>query len=279
VKPILPLLLLLSAPALAAPSDPTRYAACIELAPRDPSRALELAYAWRLEGNTGVAARHCLAIAQMHARHHDAALKSYEAAGQASEDAKDGQAIAIWRQAADAALIIGRPAEATRFLTRALARPGDAELSPRAEADLRLARAEALVDAGKPADAMADLDAATQLVPDGVSGWLLKATLHRRQQDLPAAEAALLKAAALAPDAPDVELEAGNIAAAQGNMDLARQAWEAAVVDGADTPAGKSAAAALGRAGFALPEVPAAPKLTEGLAEGLTTGQEPAIPR
>ncbi len=241
------LLLICAAPALAAPSDPTRYAACIEMGAKDPRRALEMAYAWRLEGGNSVAARHCLAVAQMHARHHDAALKSYEAAGIASEDAGDGQAIALWRQAAEAALIAQRPDAAVRFLGRALARPGGAELSPAAEADLRLTRATALVDAGKPAEALADLDAATALVPGGLTGWLLKAALHRRLGDLAAAEAALLKAAALAPEAPDVTLEAGNIAAAKGNKELARQAWEAAAADGPDTPAGQAASAALGR--------------------------------
>lgn len=270
MKPVLPFLLLLAVPAwvpaLAAPSDPTRYAACIEVAARDPARSLQLAYGWLAEGG-GVPARHCLAVAQMRARHHEAALKSYEAAGIASEDARDGQAVALWRQAAEAAMIAGRPADAVRFLSRALGRPGGLELSPRAEADLRLARAEALVDSGKPADAMADLDAATAAAPDSVTGWLLKATLHRRQGELPAAEAALLKAAALAPDAPDVELEAGNIAAAKGDMALARQAWEAAAADGPDTPAGAAARAALGKVAPELPEKP------------LTDSALPATPR
>jgi tetratricopeptide (TPR) repeat protein len=268
--PVALLFALPAAPALAAPSDPTRYAACMDVAGKDPARALQLAYGWLAEGG-GVPARHCLAVAQMQARHHDAALKSYEAAGIASEDARDGQAVALWRQAAEAALIAGKPAEAVRFLTRALARPGGVELSPRAEAALRIVRAEALVEAGKPAEAMADLDAATTAAPDGLAGWLLKATLHRRQGELAPAEAALLKAAALAPEDPDVELEAGNIAAARGDMTLARQAWEAAAADGPDTPAGKAAAAALRRLGIAPPAAP--------LTDGLTDAAPPATPR
>jgi tetratricopeptide (TPR) repeat protein len=255
-----------SGPALAAPSDPTRYAACIELAGKDPARAMQMAYAWRIEGG-GVAPRHCLAVAQMHARHHEAALKSYDAAGQASEAARDGQALALWRQAAEAALIAEQPGEAVRFLTRALARPGGAELSPRAEADLRNLRAEAQVAAGKPDLAMADLSRATELSPEYFTPWLLKATLARRGGDLAAAEAALLKAAALAPDSADVELEAGNIAAAKGDMVLARQAWEAAAADAPDAPAGQAAAAALGRMNAKLPEKP------------LTDGAAPATPR
>ena len=69
------LALLAAVPAWSAPSDPTRYAACIELAAKDPARAMQMAYAWRIEGG-GVAPRHCLAVAQMHARHHEAALKN-----------------------------------------------------------------------------------------------------------------------------------------------------------------------------------------------------------
>jgi tetratricopeptide (TPR) repeat protein len=265
------LALLLAVPVLAAPSDPSRYAACIELAGKDPARAMQMAYAWRIEGG-GVAPRHCLAVAQMHARHHEAALKSYETAGQASEDARDGQAVALWRQAADAALIAEQPAEAVRFLTRALARPGGTELSPRAEADLLTTRAEAQVAAGKPDLAMADLSRATDLSPEFLTPWLLKATLARRQGNLAVAETALLKAAALAPDSADVTLEAGNIAAAKGDMVLARQAWEAAAADAPDTPAGQAAAAALGRMNAAIPK--------ETLSEKpLTDGRAPATPR
>ncbi|MFZ4382486.1 MAG: hypothetical protein ACOYO0_11055 [Sandarakinorhabdus sp.] len=268
------LLMLCAASAQAAPSDPTRYRACLEMAPKDPARALQMAYGWRIEGGS-VAAQHCLAVAQMHARHHDAALKSYEAAGQASEAARDGQAIALWRQAADAALIVGQADTAARFLTRALGKPGGLELSPRAEADLLVLRAQALVEAGKPDAAMADLERATSIAPEGFTPWLLRATLGRRSGDLAAAEAALLKAAALAPESPDVELEAGNIALARGDTALARQAWEAAAADGPDTPAGAAASAALGRMGPAA-QKPLAPEPAQ---KPLTDGLLPATPR
>ncbi len=259
-------LALLPALASAAPSDPTRYAACIEMAGKDPARALQIAHGWRLEGG-GVAARHCLAVAQMRAGHHDAALKSYEAAGIASDDARDPQSVALWRQAAEAALIAGRPADALRFVGRALARPGGIELSPRAETDLLLLRAEVQVELGQPAAAQADLGRATQLAPDVMLPWLLKATLARRSGDLAAAEAALVKAADLAPESPDVALEAGNLAAARGDLKLARQAWQVAAADGAGTPAGAAATAALGRIAPELPEKP------------LTSGTLPATPR
>lgn len=260
------LLLLAAAPALAAPSDPTRYAACIQLAGKDPARALQMAHGWRLEGG-GVAARHCLAVAQMRAGHHEAALKSYEAAGIASEDARNPQTVPLWRQAAEAAMIAGRPDDAQRFASRALARPEGAELSPRAEADLLTVRAEARVELKDVAGAMADLTRATTLSPEFFTAWLLKATLARRGGDLATAEAALVKAADLAPESADVELEAGYLAAARGDMKLARQAWEAAAADGLGTPAGAAASAALGRIAPELPEKP------------LTGDALPAMPR
>ncbi|MBU6166831.1 MAG: hypothetical protein KGQ52_12005 [Alphaproteobacteria bacterium] len=266
MKPWPALLLLAAAPVQAAPSDPTRYAACIQLAGKDPARALQMAHGWRLEGG-GVAARHCLAVAQMRAGHHGAALQSYEAAGLASEAARDSQTVPLWRQAAEAAMIAGRPADALRFLDHALARAAGSELSPRAEADLLALRAEVQVELGRPAPALADLARATSLSPDFFMAWLLKATLARRGGDLATAEAALVKAADLAPQSPDVELEAGNLAAAKGNMTLARQAWEAAAADGLGTPAGQAASAALGRIAPVLPEKP------------LTGERMPATPR
>jgi tetratricopeptide (TPR) repeat protein len=266
VKYLLLLGLLAAAPALAAPSDPTRYAACIQLAGKDPARALQMAHGWRLEGG-GVAARHCLAVAQMRAGHHEAALQSYEAAGIASEDAHDPQTVPLWRQAAEAAMIAGKPADALRFLTRALARPAGSELSPRAEADLLTFRAEVQVELGATAPAMADLTRATDLSPEFFMPWLLKATLARRGGDLATAESALVKAADLAPQSADVELEAGNLAAAKGDTKLARQAWEAAAADGLGTPAGEAATAALGRIAPELPEKP------------LTGDVSPATPR
>ena len=266
MKHLLFLGLLAAAPALAAPSDPTRYAACIQLSAKDPARALQMAHGWRLEGG-GVAARHCLAVAQMRAGHHEAALKSYEAAGMASEDAHDPQTVPLWRQAAEAAMIAGKPADALRFLTRALARPAGSELSPRAEADLLTLRAEVQVELGQTGPALADLTRATELSPEFFMPWLLKATLARRSGDLAMAEAALVKAADLAPQSADVELEAGNLAAAKGDTKLARQAWEAAAADGLGTPAGAAATAALGRIAPELPEKP------------LTGDVSPATPR
>jgi tetratricopeptide (TPR) repeat protein len=241
MKPVL-LLALLATPALAVPmaNDKSRYESCLAMARATPERGIDAAQAWRIEGG-GVPARHCLAIAQFARKDYPEALKSFEAAARASEAAQDGQAVSLWSQAADAALIAAKPDLALSFLDAAL--KGD--LSPRAAASLRVTRAEALVDLKRTSEAAADLETATTLDPQVRFGWLLKATLARRNGDLKAAEAAILKAAELEPDSADVQLEAGNIASLQGNEKLARAAWQAAAEADPDSPTGRAAAKAL----------------------------------
>lgn len=240
------LLALLATPALAAPmaSDVGRYQACLALVKSAPENAIETAQAWRIE-NGGVPALHCLALAQFARAEYPAALANFEKAAQGSVAAGDGKAVTIMSQAADAAMLAGQPAAAIGFLDTAIAGPGGITLSPRAEASLRVTRAEALVDVKRNKDAAADLDAATKLDPDVPFGWLLKATLARRMGDFKTAEAAILQAATREPDSADIQYEAGNIAAAQGNDQLARTAWIAAARADPDSAAGIAANKAL----------------------------------
>lgn len=238
--------LLAAAPALAqtSASDRSRSYACMALVRSDPGRAIANAQAWRIEGG-GAAARHCLALAQFARGDTAAALQSFEGAALASVAASDGQAVTIRAQAADAALLAGQPEAAVRFLSAALAGAGGIVLSPRAEATLRLTRAEALVDLRREAEAAADLAAATTRDPDIPAGWLLRATLARRMGNITLAESAILEAGQRAPEDAAVQYEAGNIAAAQGNMALARTAWTAAARAEPDGVAGQAAEKAL----------------------------------
>ncbi len=236
------LLLVAAVPAMAAPmaSDRSRYNACLAQVQADPGRAIAVAQAWRIE-NGGVPARHCQALAEAARKDWPAALKSFEGAAKASEAAGDGQAAAIWGQAAATAMLAEQPAAAVKYIDAAIPLAGGGK----AEAQLRVDRAEALVDLKRNPEAATDLDTATKLDPDVEWGWLLKATLARRMGDFKTAEAAILEAAKRNPDGADVQFEAGNIAAAQGNDQLARAAWVAAARADPDSAAGKAAQAAL----------------------------------
>jgi tetratricopeptide (TPR) repeat protein len=241
----LSLFLLIAVPAGAATfsGDASRYNACLALVKTDPQRAIANAQAWRIEAG-GAPAQHCLALAQFEHGDHAEALKSFEGAAAKSELAKDGLAASIWTQGAEAALLARQPDTAASFLTRAI--EGDpGSLSPRAEASMRITRAEAFVDLKDYPKAAADLDKATTLWPDVPWGWLLKATLARRMGDIKTAEAAIIEAGQRQPDAADVQLEAGNIAMARGDTALARAAWTAAAKAEPDSEAGRAAEAAL----------------------------------
>ncbi len=242
MKPVVLGLLFAATPALAVPmaSDRSRYDACIAMVAADPNRAIAVATAWRVEGG-GVAARHCQGLAEVQRKDWPAAIKSFENAARLSESAGDGQAAALWSQAATTAMLAGQPGAAMGFLDNGIAASGGGA----AEARLRVNRAEALVDLKRNKDAAADLDKATKLDPDVEWGWLLKATLARRMGDFAAAEAAILEAARRQPDSPDVLFESGNIAAAEGKDGLARDAWVAAARADPDSTAGKAAQAAL----------------------------------
>ena len=61
--------------------------------------------------------------------------------------------------------------------------------------------------------------------PENPQAWLLSATLSRRQNNLAMAQTQIEKAANLAPNDPEVGLEAGVIAMLSGNKDAARRSW------------------------------------------------------
>ncbi len=268
----LAVVLVAAAPAMAqstaqmTPGDRSHYNACLSLVKNDPERAIANAQAWRVEGG-GIPARQCLALAQFAMGDVATALKSFEGVAEASESAGDGQAVTLWAQAADAAMMAEQPAAALGFLDHALG--GESTLSPGAEARLRVTRAEALVGLKREKEAAVDLDRATSLYPAVPDGWLLKATLARRMGDVKAADTAILRAAELAPDDAAVQYEAGNIAAERGDVQLARTAWTAAEKSDPDSIAGKAAHDALAHtaANEAMPQpagsLPAGPPPTE----------------
>jgi tetratricopeptide (TPR) repeat protein len=242
-------LLSLAAPLQAATpmtGDAERFSACAAVATSDPGRGIATAQAWRIEGG-GILARHCLAIAQFQASDYTAALASFEAAAQSatqsaeqSPDARS-QARMLWTAMANAALIAGQPARVPAAVDAAL------KLSPPPPeaAKLSLLAAEALVDMKRDADAMAAITRALTLDPAVPNGWLLQATLARRMNNLPLAEVAILEAGNRDSESPEIRYEAGNIAAARGNLPLARAAWTAAASIDPESLAGKSAQAAL----------------------------------
>lgn len=239
MRAVFPLLLLVALPAAAAPPRPDdgeRYRQCLQLARSDAPQAIERASEWRANGG-GVPARHCLALAYGTKGDFAAAAAELAAAAQGAETGHDPHAADLWGQAGNAALLAKQPGPAIADFTSGVTVAGT---EPVRLAALLTDRARALVEANRTTEAKADLTRATSLDPASTAGWLLLATLDRRLGDLPAAEHAILEAARREGDDPDVALEAGNIAGAQGRRDLARTEWQKVV----DHAPGSDAAAA-----------------------------------
>lgn len=229
-------------PGPAAPAgDRALYADCVRAANEGVPGAIDAATRW-LNANGGVPARHCLGLAYMGANRPADAARAFEDAARVAESKGDASAAELYGQAGNALLLAEQYARAEVVLNNALvlaARQG------KAKGELLIDRARAREAQGNSTGARADLEQAVALAPDDAAGWLLLGALARREERLADARPAIANALRLAPNDPDVQLEAGNMAAMDGDYAKARALWNAAVRAGRDTPAGKAADAAL----------------------------------
>lgn len=237
---ILPLLL---AALQAGPPDPAeaRFDRCVAAAHDDPVTGAKSAIDWQRAGGGFVAAE-CLGIAYTVARHWASAADAFENAARGAEAAKDRRMAYYWSQAGNAWLAGGEAVKARAALDGALAAGtlGGLELG-----EAYLDRARTAVAIGDPVAARSDLDKALADVPADPLAWLLSATLARRVHDLPRARSDIAEALKLASDDASVQLEAGNIAASQGDEPGAKAAWQAAATARHQTDASSEARVAL----------------------------------
>ena len=218
-----------------------RFAACLLLAEKEPTHAIDEATAWQIAGG-GVLAKQCLGMALAGQFRWGPASLAFEQAAREAERNRDARAARLWVQAGNAALAGGEAAKARAALDTAII-SGNLTGPERGEAHLD--RARVLVALRQTRDARADLNEAVKLVPQDPLAWLLSATLARREGDLARAGTDIVEAVRLAPDDARVAMEAGNIAALQGNSGAARVAWEGAVKLAPESVSGKAAAEAL----------------------------------
>ena len=234
-------LVLLAAALTDLSGDPARVATCQKLVASDPKAAVEQASAWA-DRDKSVPARQCLGLAFVAAERWGPAEAALAQAAAQAEATQDGRAPQIWSQAANAALAGDQPAKAREDLDHVISLSG---LPPTLAGEAWIDRARADVALDDLGQARIDMDKGLALVPQDPFGWLLSATLARRQKDLPRAQKDVALALKSAADDPSVQLEAGNIAAAAGQMDAARAAWTRAAQMAPDDPAGQAAKAAL----------------------------------
>lgn len=252
-------------PELVRPDLPAqdRLASCIAKAARDPHAAVIDARLWVAEGADAaqrVRANHCLGLILANAGDFNGALAAFAdaVAGIPAEQAV--AAVPLMGMAGNAALAGDRAQDALGWFDRALAVQGYADNA--VLGTMQADRARALVALGRDGDAAAALDEAHRLAPEDADGWLLSATLARRQGDLVRAQRDIEVAARYAPRDPQVGLEAGVIAVLGGHDDAARKSWQSVLATDPDSPSGAIARGYLEQLGSLSLSATTAPDVT-----------------
>lgn len=199
---------------------------CMDKARTDPASAISEASEWLSGVSTedGSYPQQCLGMAYTALLRWEAAEQAFLAARAAAADTAHFRRAQLATMAGNAALAEGRGTEALVALDLAAAdaaAAGDTALQAIAQTD----RSRALVLLGDTARAASALASARTLGPQSPYAWLLSATLSRRLGNLDEAQAQIETAAALAPDYPEIGLEAGVIAMLRGDEAAAVQSW------------------------------------------------------
>ena len=123
--------------------------------------------------------------------------------------------------------------------------------------EIAIDRARALVALGRSEEASIALAEARAKAPDNPQGWLLSATLARRQGKLAEAQPEIEMAAKLLPGDGEIGLEAGVIAVLGGRDAAARQSWQSVIAAAPGSDAARTAKSYLDQLG--PPPPPSAP--------------------
>lgn len=232
---------------------------CLDQIAADPARAHTMAQIRRSEtaGADRVLANHCLGTAASELALWDDARAAFLAAREETP-ADEPRARARFAMMAGNAALAGGDAAGALTLLQSAEGEAQAAASAPLQALAAIDAARALVALGRGQEALAALGAATTLAPEASEGWLLKATLLRRLEQLEAAQGAIEQAARLAPTNPDIGLEAGVIAVLGGRDEAARQSWQSVVDLQPDSLAAATARGYLEQLGPAPAPVPAA---------------------
>ncbi|MGY6550490.1 MAG: tetratricopeptide repeat protein [Erythrobacter sp.] len=203
---------------------------CLDDVEKDPARAHSTAQMRRSEvrGADRVLANLCLGAASTELGRWNDARDAFLAAREGTPEDEPRTRARFAAMAGNAAFEGRGREEALSLLTMARedARSGAA---PLLEAAALTDSARVLVAMQREEQALGALREATRLAPDRAEGWLLLATLLRRMDDLGEAQAAIERAAGLAPTNAEIGLEAGVIAVLGGRDDAARASWESVI--------------------------------------------------
>ena len=205
-------------------------AKCLALLPENAARAHSLAQVHRNEnvGVNRILANHCLGLAATELNLWEDAIGAFEAARDETP-ADEMRAKARFGAMAGNAALAARDLERSWAILTQAQKDAQAAASAPMQAIVASDLARVLVSLDEPDAALAQLETATQLVPDEAGTWLLKATLLRRLERLDEAQVAIERAGELAPVSAPIGLEAGVIAVLAGRDAAARESWQSVI--------------------------------------------------
>lgn len=178
----------------------------------------------------------------------EAAQSAFTAAHEVTSASEPATRARLGGMAGNAVLALGKPDTALALLDQAHGEAlgaGDSRLA----AEISIDRARALVALKRDGDAATALATARANAAENGQGWLLSATLSRRQGKLAEAQQQILVAAQLMPLDPEVGLEAGVIAMLAGREDAARRSWLSVVKAAPGSDAARTAQSYLDQLG------------------------------
>lgn len=234
----------------APPAPPSRQAQCFALARTDPLAAIDTSETWlrATVGSERTTPNECLGLALTGLGRWDDAEQAFLDAREAAAASDRGLKARYGAMAGNAALAAGGAERGLAELDAAHGEAlgaGDMVLA----GDISVDRARALVALKRPADAAAALAEARTNSPANPQGWLLSATLSRREGKLADAQSQIERAAALLPVDPEIGLEAGVIAVLAGHDDAARKSWQSVIAAAPGSDTAKQAQAYLDQLG------------------------------
>ncbi|MFM6950126.1 MAG: tetratricopeptide repeat protein [Novosphingobium sp.] len=177
-----------------------------------------------LKGSARAEPGQCLGMALTAQGKWDGALAAFDAAREVTPASEPANRARLGGMAGNALLAAGKPEAALAQLDQAHGEAlgaGDLRLA----GEISIDRARALVALKRDGDAVTALATARTNAAENGQGWLLSATLSRRQGKLADAQQQIMTAAQLMPTDPEVGLEAGVIAMLAGNESAARRSW------------------------------------------------------
>ena len=235
-----------SAPARPATS---RYARCLAAARENPAAAITAARTWLEQApatpvnpERGAAAQ-CLGQLLVDSGDYAGAETAFATSAEQVPAADIAARAALQAMAGNAALAGGKTDAALAWFEKALADPPSKAPSAEENASrgaVQIDRARALVAQNRLPEASGALEEAHRLAPNDPEGWLLSATLARRDKNFERAQRDIEVAASLAahgdPLAGQIGLEAGVIAMLDGREDAARKSWASVIALAAESP-------------------------------------------